>query len=69
MSIYLKISMVGRDENLLNIFFQNGNKNQGRHKKSGSVGLAETRLFFRPYLSFPTTFNLKRLGLIHEKKK
>ena len=50
MSIYLKIPRVGRNENLF-IFSQNGNKNcRVGTKKSGSVGLAETQLFFfRPY--------------------
>ena len=48
MSIFLKMSRVARNENLF-IFFQNGNKNcRVGTKKSGSVGLAETQLFFRP---------------------
>ena len=46
MSIYLKISRVGRDENVC-IVFQNGDENcRVGTKKSGSVGLAETQLFF-----------------------
>ena len=46
MSIYLKISRVGRDENVF-IFIQNGDKNcRVDTKKSGSVGFAEIQLFF-----------------------
>ena len=44
MSINLKISRVGR----MKILFSSkmAIKLRGRHKKSGSVGLAETQLFF-----------------------
>ena len=46
MSVYLKFSRVGRNENLF-ILFQNGNKNcRVGTKKSGSIGLEETQLFF-----------------------
>ena len=46
MSIYLKISRVVRNENRF-IFFQNGNENcRVGTKKSETVGLAETQLFF-----------------------
>ena len=38
------------DENLF-IFFQSGNKTAGSAQKSGSVGLAETQLFFRPNIN------------------
>ena len=32
-------------------YFEIAIKKQGRHKIIGSVGLAETHLFFRPYLN------------------
>ena len=50
MSIYLKISWVGRDENLF-IFFQNGDKNcrVGPKNRVGQVSGNTAIFFFRPH--------------------
>ena len=41
---FLKLFGVGRNENLF-IFFRKEIKIAGSHKKTGSVGLAETQVF------------------------
>ena len=65
MPIYLKSSRVGTDENLLYFLSKWRLQLQGRHKKSGSVGLTETQIFvFRPNHLQPGQFKELR-----EKKK
>ena len=58
LSNFLKHFRVGRCENLLFIFLE-GNRNYSvGTKKTGSVDLAETQVFFRPEASKSDSVNL-----------